>query len=599
MQFSRLAPYLHPRICQIIIGSLNLIIRTTLRTESGSIRIVFTMECSLPNLHMRIPPEVLSSVIRHALPYPLKLVKDWTVDHNGHHYWRNLLSFTHVCQFWREIAIADTGLWATLVCELHESLFVVFVDRAKSKGHPVKIYAYHLTSPSAGSARQYVEASIRLIQNLSFALKSGIPINELSASLADATTKCLFKIILSQYHHALDGIQNLQIFSMEPEKFNAVPLLHSTALNGLQFLDMHGCLLEWSALAEIRQLRSLTLYLNLFEAKHQIQPTEWRTILEVWKDTLEVFVLGCEPDFSNNTNNFRVKISPGQRIYMEKLREVNFDFVDCLQFVSKLSHSSSTSIYLTDRSQKVPDMSFFNLHFIPLTIGSTAMDMSLAIEYYADETNIALHVGDSPMRYTFARSSIAPEALMRNLEFKIRNSVTHLSFLGSPLEADHMNFRALSDLFPQVTSITMDKLEKLYDPIIFSEFLKIHREQMKPPFPKLSILGLVNYQELRGGPEGMKDLLLEALAQRMQHGVPLNMLRLSDSCGISSACIDGIKKINPRCILISEDALRAYRDDEGQFTSATTFPVKIIESPPPLVQKSLPDFALEGLQIPY
>jgi hypothetical protein len=208
-------------------------------------------------------------------------------------------------------------------------------------------------------------------------------------------------------------------------------------------------------------------------------------------------------------------------------------------------------------------------------------------------------VGDSPMRYTFARSSIAPEALMRNLEFKIRNSVTHLSFLGSPLEADHMNFRALSDLFPQVTSITMDKLEKLYDPIIFSEFLKIHREQMKPPFPKLSILGLVNYQELRGGPEGMKDLLLEALAQRMQHGVPLNMLRLSDSCGISSACIDGIKKINPRCILISEDALRAYRDDEGQFTSATTFPVKIIESPPPLVQKSLPDFALEGLQIPY
>jgi hypothetical protein len=225
---------------------------------------------------MRIPIEVLGIIMRWTLPFPLESVTNWRRDPNGWTYSRTLMLLRQIFCSWRYAVVADGELWATLPCELPESLFALHLER--SGGQAITLYfAYSYLGLSTSA-----DGPERLVFNLLRAIGTGNPIQELSALLTPERLDYLLEqshYISTSYPSAFRLLKSLKIHSPSRTGLQ-LELLFSAALSSgsmLQRLELVGCVCEWERLAQLTRLTHFHLDLKY---PYYITPRTWRTILE-------------------------------------------------------------------------------------------------------------------------------------------------------------------------------------------------------------------------------------------------------------------------------------------------------------------------------
>jgi hypothetical protein len=523
-----------------------------------------------------LPAELLSAIIRSTLPFPLPVIDHWTPRRNGKTYAHLLSKLTHVSHSWRHAALADAGLWTLLSCDLHESLFAAFVNRARRQ--PVDVYIVQLSRSLAKDSSQQKlsrKETARFRSNITLVLESGSIIRKLSVLLRnDFRMKSLCADIFEMHHESLLNLQVLKFYSYDQDMLHLEPLPAA-----LRTLKLNGCSLRLVGLGQLRQLKSLSLDLDTNEAAHNFSPEDWRSCLSELSNTLEIFDLQCEMVLDDDDDTAFVRISEGNQIHMSKLQRMKLYFEDCCQFALQLSFSQSVNIILGDFQPPHSATALFNSIAGSAIMSDTDLITGMHIEYYPNGTTVILNVGQLNVNYNSPKTSIPPQRIISGLLPAIRNTMESLHILGAPDDFKTVNFEVISDLIPNIILIDIERHEPAEDDdlnIMLLMFLSSHL-QSPFPFPKLEVIHLNGCTFLYAILGKVLAPFLGTLYRRLKQGVPIKMVLLSKTTVISRAYLAMIKAIDPDCLVLCKEQCMAYAIDNKNFMDVGSF--RVVDAP--------------------
>lgn len=523
-----------------------------------------------------LPAELLSAIIRSTLPLPLPTIDHWTPRCNGKTYAHLLANLTHVSRSWRYAAISDASLWTALSCDLHESLFAAFVDRARRQA--VDVYIVQSSRSLAKDSSQQKPSrkdTARFRSNISCALEPGCIIRRLSVLLRnDFRMKSLCADIFEMHHESLLNLQGLKIYSYDQDMLHLEPL--PTAV---RILDLTGCSLRLVSLGQLRQLKSLSLDLDTNEAAHIFSPEAWRLCLSELSNTLEILDLQCEMVLDDDDEAAFVRISEGDQIHMGKLQSMRLHFEDCCQFALRLSFSQSVNIILGDFQPAHSATALFNSIAGSAILSDADLKPSMHIEYYPNGTTVILNVGRLSVNYNAPETAIPPQHIISGLLPAIRNPMETLRILGAPDDFETVDFEVISDLIPNIISIDIERRESAEDEHLNVMLLMFLSSHLQPPFPfpKLEVIHLNGCMFLYAILGKVLAPFLGTLYRRLKQGIPIKMVLLSKTTVISRAYLAMIKSIDPDCMVLCKEQFMAYAIDNKNFMSAGSF--RVVDAP--------------------